>query len=849
MGAALVSPLTLSSTTQARAGRQASCRGLVFFSRAGLLLRPVLARVVAWAIALVAALLAAPIALAQPSAASSPETRPVLTPQEREWIASQPPVRVSVAPGLQPYFEHEAQATRPHGFAIEMLGLLAERTGLRFEYRRAGSLVESIEAVKRGDADLMPMLSQPVAEAHGLARAQALVPAQLVLVVRRDIPDISPTSNFGDYRVAVAVGSAGELLMRTRFPAARVVPHADAGEALRAVASGDADLFVGYRHVAVYQIERQLLANLQVRGRLGPGLSNLGPAIRREAAMLQRVIDKGLATITQRERARLAHSWLPPGTLDDEAARTVTLTEGERAWLDARGRVRVGYDAAFAPVTFQTDLTQMRGLGADFMRLAAERVGLTLVGETGDSFARIYQLGLKREIDVIVGAVRTRERRGDYDFVGPFLRVATGIVTRSGDGLLVTKLDEVGRSRLALLDEHFLIPQLRVRYPMLELRTYPTQSAVLDAVARGEAEIGIGNLKVVNQLINDRYTGRVRVTGTVPDADSELYFAVRKDLPELSVLLRKGLDAISEAEAAEIERRWLTIEVNPGFTRDEALQAAAVVAVLMAMLLTYLYLLRRGNQRLRQARQIERDARRLAEEATASRGHFVSYLTHELRGTIGAIASGAGMLKDGAMAPGRREALVQAIQTSAQGFVALLESALQYEQQLERPVVLQPEPVDLAALWPQILAPLQLSAQAKGLSFSDAIELAPGVPTCVKVDAQRLRQVLNNLVGNAVKFTPQGRVEVRARLHEFEGLLQLDIEVRDSGPGLSADDETRLFQPYEQGTQGRSNRQGAGLGLAITRQIVLAMGGQITACNAAEGGACFSVRLPMSAAM
>jgi two-component system, NarL family, sensor histidine kinase EvgS len=374
------------------------------------------------------------------------------------------------------------------------------------------------------------------------------------------------------------------------------------------------------------------------------------------------------------------------------------------------------------------------------------------------------------------------------------------------------------------------------------LTTFPTQDAVLLAVAEGRADAAIGNIKVVNQLIHSSYTGRVQVTGTVPDADSELYFAVRRDLPELSLLLRKGLDAVSEVEMSEVERRWLIADA-PGWSRDQVIRAAAIAAALAALLLTYLYLLRRGNQRLRVARQVERDARRVAEETTAGRGRFVGYLSHELRGTIGAIGAGAQLLKEN-LPSDRRERLCNAIATSADGFQGLLETALQYESNQDRPVVLQPVATDLATWWTAALSSFEMAAQGKGLKFDAALLGVTRDTPALAFDGQRLRQVVNNLVNNAIKFTSAGSVRMLGRL---DTAYRLEIEVIDTGPGLQKEDIDRLFLPYSQGREGQRAHHGAGLGLAITRQLVEAMGGTVTASAADGGGARFVVQLPLAA--
>ena len=766
-----------------------------------------------------------------------------LTDAERAWVAEHPVVRIGTSPGLPPYFTFDANAARPQGYVIELMDLLAERTGLRFDYQRSPSQAVMMETLARGELDAVAFTPAPADGQGTFLHTRPMLAANMVLAVRRDISDVSPATEFGGYRVAVEAASAADGLLASRFPGAQVQRYDSAEAALRAVASGDADLYIGYRHVAVHFIEKNLLANLQVRGGFGPGLTALGPAVRRELPLLHAVLDKAMASVTQSEQAMLARRWLPDD--GDSVPHGVVLSDAERRWVDAHGRIRVGYDAAFAPITLRNDLTQLRGLGADFIRLAAGKVGVTIESETGGSFAEIYQRGLKGDIDVLVGAARTTQRRQDFDFVGPFLRVPTGIVTRSPDGPLITRLGEVGHLRMALLQDHFLIPQLSSRYPAIQLLTFPTQEGALQAVADGRADLAIGNLKVVNQLINDGLTGRVRVTGTLSDADSELYFAVRRELPELSHLLRKGLDAVSASEAADIERRWLLGSGTLSMSREQAVRLGALLLATLLVLLTWLLLLRRGNRRLRMARQIERDARRLAEDSTAARGRFISYLTHELRGTIGAIGTGAQMLKENLPAE-RRQRLADAISESAEGFRSLLETTLQYEQQLERRVELQLAPTEFAVLWLQMIAPLELSAQGKGLGFRATLE-ADGA-ACVLIDAQRLRQVVNNLVGNAIKFTREGEVTVLGRLTGEGSAVQLELDVCDTGPGLTDEDRLRLFQPYAQGVQGQKLRQGAGLGLAITRQIVEAMGGRISAEAAPGGGAVFRVSATVVAA-
>lgn len=774
-------------------------------------------------------------ASASPASPAPAELRP--PPAVGPGASALPGVTLALSPGLPPFFTFDDAAGGPQGYAIEMATLAAERAGLQLNFKRYGSLADATAATRRGEADALGFGSLDL---QGLLPTRPLLSVDMVLAVRRDIPDISPASNFGGYRLAVEGASGAEVLLRERFPAARVRSFNTPAAALKAVAAGDADIFVGHRPVVVHHLDSLLIANVQVRGGVGPGLSPLGISVSPATPWLQGVLDTALASVTQRERLALAQRWLPPSTLEVSAMEAVGLTAAEREWVDRQGRIRIGYDATFAPITEESELSRMGGLGADFMRLAAAKVDLTIEREEGGPFAEVYARSLAGEIDVLVGAARTSARRQHHDFVGPFLRVPTGIVTAVADGPLVTRLEELGRGRLALLEAHFLMPRLRARHPALQLITFPTQAEVLEAVADGRADAGIGNLRVVNQLIDGGFTGRVRVTGTVADADSELYFAVRRDQPVLSQLLRKGLDAITPEEALAIERRWLApVEVR-GVEMLQVLRIVAVGLVVLVWLGTWAWLLRRGNRRLRAARRIEQDARLLAQASLVSRGRFLGYLAHELRGSLGALGSGAAMARS-EPDTAQRDRLLAAMQASADGLQSLLEATLQYEQQLDRPLVLDPQPFALAREWPALIAPFELTARAKGLLFSSRLDGADQLDGDPCLDAVRLRQVLNNLVGNAIKFTREGEVAVRARVRD--GVLRLTVE--DSGPGLSADDLETLFEPYAQGEHGRRLRQGAGLGLAIARQIIDAMGGRIEAGASSCGGAQFTVSLPL----
>lgn len=760
-----------------------------------------------------------------------------LSPSEQQWLAAHPTLRVGLTRDFPPFYVRDPHSDQAHGFVLELLSRWTQRLGVATTLHHYDSFDELRAALQRGDVDLTPFAALERGLASGLPVGAPVMSVPLVMAARRDVPDISPTADFAGRRVAIEMGSSIDQTLAARFPQLHLQRHATAREALQAVATGSADIFIGFQHAAVYHIEHELLANVQLRASLGP--VPMGPVVAPGRELLASMLDKAAAEGGATERDRLARRWLPAGsTRLPLPAASALLSEPEQRWVARNGQLRVGYDPSFAPVSLRAPLGDFTGFGPELMRLLAGKAGLTIAQEVGLPFAELYERGRRGEIEVLVGMARTVARRDDYDFVGPFLSTPTVLFTRAGEQGQVVDTADIGVRRLALLKSHFLLPELRLRHPRLSVVELDRQDQVLSAVAEGAADVGLGNLYVVNELLERRYAGRVALSGVVSGGDSELYLGVPRGRPELTRVLARALESVNDSELATLRARWLAREVP---TSPDWRELLSLIGPLVAVPVLVALLLWLGQRRLRRAHEAEQLARRQAEDSIAARGRFLAYLAHELRGALGAVSSGAQLLR-GQDDPARRDRLLQAIGNSASNLLQLLETTLGYEQSLQGRLSLQPTAVALGPWWRETLDPARLASQAKGLGF---VEESRGLDDAsAHLDGVRLRQVVQNLLNNALKFTAEGEVRAGAWVIKEPGPARLRIEVQDSGPGLSATDREHLFQAYAQGEQGRRAHQGAGLGLAISAQIVRAMGGEI-ACLEAERGAHFAVEVPL----
>jgi signal transduction histidine kinase/DNA-binding response OmpR family regulator len=279
-------------------------------------------------------------------------------------------------------------------------------------------------------------------------------------------------------------------------------------------------------------------------------------------------------------------------------------------------------------------------------------------------------------------------------------------------------------------------------------------------------------------------------------------------------------------EHVESKRRWWPDEEAAAASLADrvalVLEAEAARAAQAA--------LRRAHDELEErvaARTAELNvALRTAEEANTAKSRFLANVSHELRSPLnGILGLNEMMIENGLPAPQRR--LAELLQHSAEGMLAIVNDLLDLAKTEAGHFEVEERVFDLIALVQETVQLHQPRAAAKELHLSTV--LAPGLPAWVKGDPIRLRQVLANLIGNAVKFSTRGQVAVTGEpITAPEGRVGVCFTVRDDGPGIAPEDQQRIFEPFVQGdTSNTRAHGGTGLGLSICREIVVRMGGEI----------------------
>lgn len=512
----------------------------------------------------------------------------------------------------------------------------------------------------------------------------------------------------------------------------------------------------------------------------------------------------------------------------------VELSEQERLWVTEHPVLRVGVVEQLIPFEYMAN-GKLRGRSAQYLQVVTDTTGLKFTYVPAKTTAEREQMLLDGQVDLLSSYLRFRSEPATAGLTTLTYHTTSPIIVTRVDSPGVFDLDQLQGKTVIVPDLDYYDQMFRGKATQATLIKSTSALDMLTRVQDGSADAVVATETFLMPYLYRQFQGILETSGVVGSQVLDVSMAVRNDQLMLRSILEKVLGSITAEQRNDIYEQWyhdLKVDVPTLWTiADHYLHALVLGALALVSLCILVY---RGHRQRRQAVRNEQE-----------KTMFLAVMGHEIRSPMNAVLAAMELLWHTRLNEQQRH-FAHLANSGANALVRLLDDVLDPADPGAKTLHLTIEPTDVTALAQGVVGLHRLRAREKHLSLNMSI---PAQLPLLLLDSSRLTQIFHNLLSNAIKFTDIGGVDINLRLQASQtGDLQLHIEVRDSGIGMSEAVQASLFRPYAQGDQSYKRFGGTGLGLVICQQLVNLMQGTLTLTSELGVGTTFLISVPVTLA-
>ncbi len=533
-----------------------------------------------------------------------------LRPEEKKWLLEHPEIRVGVMNAWPP-LNFVDENGRLQGIGVDYIQLMNKKLGNALVLE-ASPFIENFNRVKEKNLDaLMDITPQPEREPFfHFTNPYLIIPH--VIVGQKNGPYLESEEDLIGRTIAIERGFYNIDYFQKNFPQIAIREYESTSDALDAVSRNEADAYVGNRAVVIYTIEKDLLSNLQVMGRSQQDPVVLTIGIRKDWPELLPILNRALASITQEEYGAIRRKWTSLEDATQIFMPDTILTPEEKEWLANHRHIRMGVDSHHPPYDFMDATKTHSGIASDFVNLVNQRLTVEMHPERAANWNEVMEKTRKGEIDVLPCIAKTPARSEYLLFTQPYLRVPLVILTRE-DAPVVKDVNDFPDLKVALIESYASQDLLGRDYPRKKFTFVSNLEEALLGVSKGKVDAFVGDLESIRYVIKKLGLQNLRIAATTP-YQLDYSFGVRKDWPELVIILDKTLKTISESEKQRFQDRWTQVQVEHHVDWGMVWRISLmIVSVSVVVLGIFFYWNRRLAREILERTRIE-EALRISEE-------------------------------------------------------------------------------------------------------------------------------------------------------------------------------------------------------------------------------------------
>ncbi len=528
----------------------------------------------------------------QPPAGTAQSLDINLSDDQSQWLQDHPRLRVQLAVDWPPY--NYVENGSPQGFVNDYIQLLAEKLGVEVEFVSGQNWSEYVDMLADNKLDCITnMTITPERKKRFLFSEKSVVNVFNGLLTLKENSDRADLEKLRGTTLAVARGYAQQELLKRYYPDIKLLPTENLLEAVRQVMAGRAFAAIGAHAVFNYYIAEHLLGEVSSVPITGNIIFPSAPhhiAVHPDNAALLALLDKAAAAVSEEERQLLREKW----HLRRPQQNGLMLSGEEQDYLTRKNQLSICADPDWMPLESITGGRHV-GMAADYLRLVAKRLGLSLELVPSPSWKQTLDFAQNRQCDLITLAMSTPERRLYLHFTTPYFTTPLVVATEDSTPF-IADFGALRNRSLGYTKNYAFGPLLQEKHDHLAFVEAESLEQGLSMVLEGQLFAFIDSLPTLAYTLQ-HYPGELKIAGDTGET-LELRMGVRNDEPLLLSAVNKAIESIREEEHQEILNRWISVEYEEGTDYGLIVRLALAAAVIFILLFYRQVTLKKLNSRL-----------------------------------------------------------------------------------------------------------------------------------------------------------------------------------------------------------------------------------------------------------